>query len=104
MANCRYVLAFLILFFIAIRSMAQVNHYQLPNSAFRPKPLNRPLLFFPHKSSLVTVHSMKRSNTPFGNFVHYPAFFCQMELKSAMRLGVMVKIHAGDYDAYHDKR
>lgn len=32
--------------------------------------------------------------------VKYDAFFCNLELKSFKKLGVMVKIHAGDYDKY----
>ncbi len=32
--------------------------------------------------------------------VHYPAFFCRMELKSVDQLGIWIKIHAGDYDTY----
>jgi len=32
--------------------------------------------------------------------VHYPAFFCRMELRSVSQLGIWIKLHAGDYDAY----
>lgn len=32
--------------------------------------------------------------------VHYEAFFCKMEVKSANKLGIMIKVHAGDYDNY----
>jgi hypothetical protein len=32
--------------------------------------------------------------------VHYTAFFCKMEVKTANALGIMIKVHAGDYDVY----
>ena len=32
--------------------------------------------------------------------VHYTAFFCKMEVKTANTLGIMIKLHAGDYDGY----
>ena len=32
--------------------------------------------------------------------VHYTAFFCKMEVKSMNSLGIMIKVHAGDYDNY----
>ena len=32
--------------------------------------------------------------------VHYPAFFCRMELKAVKHFGVWIKVHAGDYDRY----
>ena len=40
------------------------------------------------------------SPAAFDPAVHYPAFFCRMELKSVSRLGIRIKVHAGDYDAY----
>jgi len=99
MGNSKYILIFL-----AMHAMAQISHSQLPNSAFHQKNIKRTLLSLPHKPSLATAFPVRQNHASFGSFVHYPAFFCQMELKSANRLGVMVKIHAGDYDAYHDKR
>ena len=104
MGNGKYILICLAMFFMSLHSMAQISRSQLPNSAFSQKPVNRILSFSPQKTSLIKAFSASPSHTSFGSFVHYPAFFCQMELKSANRLGVMVKIHAGDYDAYHDKR
>ncbi|CAN5562149.1 hypothetical protein BH10BAC1_BH10BAC1_02570 [soil metagenome] len=32
--------------------------------------------------------------------VKFPAFFCQMELKSMYKYNVWIKIHAGEYDKY----
>ncbi len=32
--------------------------------------------------------------------VHYTAFFCKMEVKTMNSLGIMIKVHAGDYDNY----
>jgi hypothetical protein len=32
--------------------------------------------------------------------VHYTAFFCKMEVKTQQTLGIMIKVHAGDYDRY----
>lgn len=32
--------------------------------------------------------------------VHYTAFFCKMEVNSMNSLGIMIKLHAGDYDNY----
>ncbi len=32
--------------------------------------------------------------------VCYTAFFCKMEVKTAKAFGIMIKVHAGDYDAY----
>ena len=32
--------------------------------------------------------------------VKFPAFFCQMELKSVDRFNFWIKVHAGDYDKY----
>lgn len=32
--------------------------------------------------------------------IHYTAFFCKMEVKTSNALGIMIKVHAGDYDGY----
>ncbi len=32
--------------------------------------------------------------------VHHTAFFCKMEVKTQNTLGIMIKVHAGDYDKY----
>jgi hypothetical protein len=100
----KYILIFLVLFFISFQSMAQVLNLQLSNSAFHKKRVSNTTLFSPNKPSFTTAFPSSQNHTSFGSFVHYPAFFCQMELKSANRLGVMVKIHAGNYDSYHDRR
>lgn len=39
-------------------------------------------------------------STYFGGPVFYDAFFCRMEVKTAKSLGIMLKIHAGEYDSY----
>lgn len=48
-----------------------------------------------HPSTLGTSRSIV-----FKSPVHYEAFFCKMEVKSANKLGIMIKVHAGDYDSY----
>lgn len=32
--------------------------------------------------------------------VHHTAFFCKMEVKTQNAFGIMIKVHAGDYDKY----
>jgi hypothetical protein len=32
--------------------------------------------------------------------IHFPAFFCRMELKAVEHFGIWIKVHAGDYDRY----
>jgi hypothetical protein len=32
--------------------------------------------------------------------VHYDSFFCKMEARNRERFNVLIKFHAGDYDAY----
>ena len=32
--------------------------------------------------------------------IHYTSLFCKMEVENANVLGIMIKVHAGDYDKY----
>ncbi len=38
--------------------------------------------------------------TYIGGPVHYKAFFCNFEQQTQKKLGIMIKVHAGDYDNY----
>jgi len=36
--------------------------------------------------------------------VCYTAFFCKMEVTTQKAFGIMLKVHAGDYDSYMDQK
>ena len=36
--------------------------------------------------------------------VCYTAFFCKMEVTTQRAFGIMLKVHAGDYDSYMDQK
>lgn len=49
-----------------------------------------------------SISSSRLGYMPTGQ-VRYGTFFCDMELKSVKKFGVMIKIHAGEYDKYMER-
>ncbi|MES2629582.1 MAG: hypothetical protein V4616_11490 [Bacteroidota bacterium] len=89
----------ILLFFtaIALHSTAQVfvlPGLQMPRQGIRPGFQLRGIPAQPSQDQLLL--SKPEAYGP----VKYSAFFCNLELKSLKSLGIMVKIHAGEYDRY----
>lgn len=72
----------------------QPRALQFPSTPY-PNHFNTPSI---NTFSLIT--SGTHSLAPIDPAVHYPAFFCRMELKTMNHLGIWIKVHAGDYDTY----
>lgn len=89
----------------ASNSFGQTGKLQLPPLSFHKASIKHYSLFSVHAPSLIAVHRSVAQNVhSFGSYVHYPAIFCQMEQKSVNRLGVMIQVHAGDYNSYSRRR
>lgn len=83
---------------------------QIMNGTFQSASLKlnieEPQFFVPSLGSSPVVFKSFSQYSPtftlsiFKSPVHHTAFFCKMEMKAVNRLGIWVKIHAGDYDTY----
>lgn len=92
---------FLLLLFCAAAGRAPAQTDPLRLQPLKFSTVSGGIYFFPQAA----FHFSLRQNNAhvpgtFDPVVHYPAFFCRMELKSVTHLGVRIKVHAGDYDNY----
>jgi hypothetical protein len=82
-------------------AMAQITytprklHLEAPKQVFLPSVTSPSYVFV-----LGAGNTQPPSTCVLKSPVHYTAFFCKMEVKTQQTLGIMVKVHAGDYDTY----
>lgn len=105
MKGLRIFLFIGILMCISSVSFAQTSILNLKTAIFQLKRTESSF-FIPtsniHSTSFKFTTPLQQENRPlvFKSPTHYTAFFCKMELKTLNALGIMIKVHAGDYDGY----
>jgi hypothetical protein len=85
----------------------QINYE--PRKIDFPDPVNVVFNSFRHcPSDIFDIYNFpcgtKERSMVFKTPVCYTAFFCKMEVTTQKAFGIMLKVHAGDYDSYMDQK
>jgi hypothetical protein len=102
------ILLFGCLFIPALSAQTLQIKYE-PRKIDFPDPAN--VVFKPYKNITTGIFNIYtfpcgRGESPsvFKTPVCYSAFFCKMEVETQKAFGIMLKVHAGDYDSYMDQK
>lgn len=108
MKGFRYALVFgLLLGSIVVHAQTVQIRYE-PRKVDFPEPSYSVFVPGNYQSTpgfrIISNYAEDNKSVVFKTPVCYTAFFCKMEVTTQKAMGIMIKVHAGDYDSYMDQK